>query len=1133
MRTPVSLRKVYEAYRDEGEVGDLARTLLAQQDWFASVAEFDPRTSYALPLGLDEVLRRLASPTKTPYARDRLWRIVEHSRTSVERIFAALREDPRREQAVLPIRDVKELDAASFIALSRRPGRNIREKLAGKPYMQAVRRYQSVDLPENRLLKEYVTQLADFLELRATYLGHEDEILAEIYRWLRRDEAQAIGQWGNIPPNNTLLAHKDYRRVWDSWRALQTLDLSTDDDLKNLESRADTVAQWTQYANAHADGLAVFGDLPVLFDYDAFSITPWEGRPIVADARESPRKPRVRTPTVRSPVCVDLTTLHPRYSTDGATAAVMTESFVWQRWHGEHGVQDLDLFEADAAIVSPDATTLTWGDLTTVTDETSSDVIGAAALAFTRRLSATFMHPALITLVPDSTNDFQMETVRRHVNARFAQAEPLPRSIAAAIEQLDYSRIPRDGFQLVVVDTVGAVTSATKLTARRDPQLAIRVPQTRGFYWERAPHLILRSAAPSTSVLRQMLTVDDQELWRDALPPVPGESVGVGALSQATALGAFDHVITVAEGPVAGGMRLFRLQQAAGDIPLWRDQIPELAIKVLKDGLRLPFYLVSAYTTIRPLTGIAVQIPVTETFTLRADQPHYEFTLYQGDSASDLGYEAILKSPSFPLHTDTECALDLTYTYGADDPYRLRFVPIDRSFPPVTATWRPMSERPPVDLDSLPIPPFPAPPSWDELQHWPRPQPDPISGATESDLLEWITTALESLNPQKVQERRAVRSMLRRVLADRVVGSFQFGKYDKNNRYFCYVEVDGERIWCHESNFVEHVDHSSMRPGDTVYLSVDRTRDHPSGRYVSYSSRNPSGLEDAIRRSRKRPAKTPAYDFTLAQKSLFSARFPTYTVWRHGRSTRDAQCPDPFRQAVVAGVGDAVRLLREDATPADLKDELFFLLCRLHVDSPESVQQRLVHIVENDGITCALEAPIAYSIGACSQNWQQRLFRRILECSYEGKFWMLSVALWRSPEPVAYLTLSHMRTLLPTLCARMKDHVTAIGNGESVHKLTVDLEVLLALLRTRESPDPEMKAPLSPDSAYGRLFTEQLDTITNKLADAGRGLSSRVDLQVDKPPEFSRIPDLLYALRLYLTGDAGASAVRITGVTDE
>ena len=75
--------------------------------------------------------------------------------------------------------------------------------------MQAVRRYQSADLPQNRLVKEFVTQLAERLELRKMYLGHEDELLGTIYRWLRSDEAQAISRWDNLPPNNTLLSHRD------------------------------------------------------------------------------------------------------------------------------------------------------------------------------------------------------------------------------------------------------------------------------------------------------------------------------------------------------------------------------------------------------------------------------------------------------------------------------------------------------------------------------------------------------------------------------------------------------------------------------------------------------------------------------------------------------------------------------------------------------------------------------------------------------------------------------------------------------------------------------------------------------------------------------------------------------------
>ena len=43
--------------------------------------------------------------------------------------------------------------------------------------MHAVRRYQSVDLPENRLVKEFLTQLAELLELRREHLGQEDELL--------------------------------------------------------------------------------------------------------------------------------------------------------------------------------------------------------------------------------------------------------------------------------------------------------------------------------------------------------------------------------------------------------------------------------------------------------------------------------------------------------------------------------------------------------------------------------------------------------------------------------------------------------------------------------------------------------------------------------------------------------------------------------------------------------------------------------------------------------------------------------------------------------------------------------------------------------------------------------------------
>ena len=151
----------------------------------------------------------------------------------------------------------------------------------------------------------------------------------------------------------------------------------------------------------------------------------------------------------------------------------------------------------------------------------------------------------------------------------------------------------------------------------------------------------------------------------------------------------------------------------------------------------------------------------------------------------------------------------------------------------------------------------------------------------------------------------------------------------------------------------------------------------------------------------------------------------------------------------------------------------------------------------------------------------------------EAKFWILSVALWRSAEPVQLLTLPQVRALLPLLHARLHEQTVAFAGHESIRNLATSLELLLALLRTRSSTDPAMKALLSPVSEHGRQFTEEIDRLTDLVVETGRHLPSRVDLHVDKPAEFSRIPDLLYALRLYLTGDDGALSVRITGVKDE
>ena len=55
--------------------------------------------------------------------------------------------------------------------------------------------------------------------------------------------------------------------------------------------------------------------------------------------------------------------------------------------------------------------------------------------------------------------------------------------------------------------------------------------------------------------------------------------------------------------------------------------------------------------------------------------------------------------------------LKMTYTYGADDPFELKFIPLDSAeagFKSIRVEWRSASEGEAADIENLPIPDFPA-----------------------------------------------------------------------------------------------------------------------------------------------------------------------------------------------------------------------------------------------------------------------------------------------------------------------------------------------------------------------------------------------------------------------------------------
>ena len=93
------------------------------------------------------------------------------------------------------------------------------------------------------------------------------------------------------------------------------------------------------------------------------------------------------------------------------------------------------------------------------------------------------------------------------------------------------------------------------------------------------------------------------------------------------------------------------------------------------------------------------------------------------------------------------------------------------------------------------------------------------------------------------------------------------------------------------------------------------------------------------------------------------------------------------------------------------------------------------------------------------------------------------------------------------------------------------LELLLGLLRTRASFNPEIRMILQPHQKITKKLAKQVERVTEILVQSKVELFSRVQVNVKKPAG-DLTPDLLFALRLYLIGDDGANAVHISSVSD-
>ncbi|WP_290525699.1 DUF2357 domain-containing protein [Alcanivorax sp.] len=1339
-----SIESLYRALNDKDEVKTQANWILIVRKWLTEVSSFDPVTGRALHTGIVDFLSALSKSLQdaSPEGeiKDRIYRIVSHTKEAVLAIMEHTRDKILREHAMLPIHAAREVDSNSVQWLSRQPGRTLREKLSGKPYMKAVRRRSSVDTAENRLLRAFLFRLEQILIERQNVLSSAteetcEELLVSLQRWLRSEDAAEIGNWGNLPPNNTLLQDKRYRKVWDGWLWLQTIDEQITEDGKRVHNDILSVIYWNTLSLLHDSGRFRTVQQPVGLDYDNFSIAPelpvrgylfpafdskingkikfikpdksfgfitsddgrdlyfnpynlsrkldinslsagnevsfvigsnrqgecadditlpagiipvdfnltgdkWKiqvgedkyllqivsGNLVIEQAQGAKKKLKIEPTTLKEipktilslvadapfeyspptnnqsgPIrmdssVVDLCSIRPTFTNNTGSEAHLPFRLLQQHWPlNINGGVVIDCGYAKSIALHSDIETVSMRSLfshsSTLPDATKS----SASMFFTKKLSDYIKAEKLTYLVPDWGNDFDLEGIRKSVNFYFDESTPLPKSIAAIFAWQSSKKFVQDRVQendfVLVVDSFDGGISITPVQAIYQKELDEILPETQGMSWERHPTVIVPNRGIHAAMARNLdrngcqtseellhlfgfdgLACDSGEVsfvkddhWyhlpgsiREALT----QDLDLNILSNyaisdclnstnrdCRGVGVFilpleDTIrkpdvrmdykwLGSAWSPIKGCQTLNRWQEEVDDIALWRDHLPELSIRIVRDGHFENFSLVKD-ATVTPQRGRTVNIPVEELFTLPAGQTHYSFPLQQGAGKKELQFAAYLKSPAFPLKKATTCKLKMTYTYGEDNPYELKFIPLDSaeaSFKSIRVEWRSASEGEVADLENLPVPDFPARKSWSDFQKFPK-----EDGKSFSDLLDWCCSKITGLDDLiSFDYEQEFQSILNK----RKVGHLEWGTTDRTGKYYCRVNVDGESVFCHSSQFIEAIDENSLDEGCPVYLDVLTTEKGPYGTNISFSESLPLQLQEKVKDTiNLKLSRTMEY----AEKGVFSLRFPALTIWNNGHSLSEPDVPDHFRNAVFEGAQKIILLIESENIPDTLKEELFFFLCCLHKDAPELVGRRLLDAVKDKNLLRRYYRNIAFAIGNAELPYQQELLSNVIDpIDNEGltrsiTLEVLSIALWRSKTLINKLTKEGLGALSRSLYGCLEfdfQKVVNDGKGYQIATLCKHLELLLALLRSRGIEDDEFKMVFAPDNELTKKYVVLVDDISRVVIESDVELKSRISLEIEKPDVFCKTPDLLYALRMYLTGDTGANTIVIAGVNDQ
>lgn len=1226
-----------QLYRRYQAAEPIAQQLLQLQHCYLINLDFDPLTGEALPQRMSHWLGQDIRESEKDKLQDRFTYLIDHCANAISSILIMPRQTIIRVHEMTPVYLAQRLDSRSVQWLSRKPGNNLREKLAANPHILAATRKMSFDTLENRLLKAFLIRvqglLLDRQEASIKLNERQEGLIDSIQKTLRQEEFVAIKPWQHMPPNNVLLQDKQYRKVWRAWQLLNRLEddcehqqkngvasgfaifgetlkqlaatercllldqawqfkldyLSVSSAIENTEELVPVEVIAIDLGNGEKSGkaqitpqaklllsLSAEGNIRIQRQVSSGQIQDWqldfqqtdglievklsssskscdqdenwyrampEGFSDLAEwlvSKLLPGNNRLRRPaeplvkTSDDFVSLIFEGASCKLQTNEAAACWIEPKFL--------DTSGLDFSQSHS--LSTDERIFSIRELAQVTGDSHTRRLGGFVELLASHVGAV---QGMHYLVSDHHSDFETSDLRREMNRSFNNAAPLPKSIAAVYATLEKKQFKRNDLIMVVSSDLDGIYStpvyycwgenpdeeylerhpSIKLSDQGEEQLLQQALVNSGLPDDIAKRFIELYSYSEIVSSKAQLVLHDGEHWYRVPTGLKVANVDISDalfketyvlqnkeektyfLSVSAAVKQQKGVKPtqwLASDPLSGSQRLLEKQYKQPHKVFWKDHLPQLMTRLPIQGIEKAFYFVNRQTSVKPERGIPVDIPISTRFTLPSEQEEIRFTIYQGKDSHQQVFSLLL-SLRKPLKTDCTCKLTLTYTYGDEQPYKLRFEPADidnQPFNYLYAQWGKKQDD--IANRIVAIPAFPERLVFENLREYPG-----VKGST--NIIEWVERNLEQLSE--------------------IYDFMLFGKNEKRFG-FCYQDIK----WIENKDFgfyESHPDYKSIFVHKSQFKDADTINEKYFSGDVFTKEENKFSLSNVALQG-----ELTEYELKGLSKKW---RFPMLIFSDQGRSFIDEDIPTDFAQKGKTAIQQAQELLAIKGINKTLENELKMFLSYCHKFMPKPAADDLLQASTDKQLLRREDIRFKYALGDISQPWQKQLLLQVLEPIDDAggtravTLEILSVAMWRDQSVIHQLTAEQVIALAKRLNEHLLNEINRLKKEDDFKKwnsFILRLELLLALLRTRKSPDHAISSLFALDSNLTKQLLSTVEQITDQQGEAlSRQLQhprvvARVKLAINKPDAYSRTPDLLYALKLYLSGDDGADQITIT-----